>query len=113
MTAGDRVSQEVKVLVANAAEDYVGLWQLVKRAFRVLGSADEAEIMVTSMAITRDLLSHGLVVGELTESGGFSAWKDQAPDAVVRRIEAEWKTLGRPPNIGDVCWFHRHTGHVK
>ena len=105
MTSENHILQMAGVLVADAAEDYVGLWQLVNRTTSVLGSEDEASVINNTLLLVRELLSRGLVAGDLEESGGFAAWANQSTDYVVSRIESEWKVIGGPPDIGDICWF--------
>ena len=34
----------------------------------------------------------------------FVVWNED-PEQVLKRIDEEWRSLGRPPNIGDICWF--------
>ena len=101
------VSKVVEALVADASEDYMGLWQIVRRVSLRLGSEDAAAVRTETLVVARKLLQHGLLVGDLANSGGFNAWTNQAPDVVVSRIEAEWGVLGRLPDIGDICWFDR------
>ena len=108
--ADDHIFQMAEILMADAAEDYVGLWQLVNRMTRVLGSEDEALVVKDTLLLVRELLSRGLVAGDLAESGGFDAWANQSPDYVVGRIETEWKAISAPPDIGDICWFDRPKG---
>jgi len=100
----DRLVQD---LFDEAQRDYVGLWEIVGRLSRVHPSASTEVLLNETLEIARRLLDRGMVAGHLAENGGFEAWIGLSPDAVVRRIKAEWEVLGRPPSISDICWFNR------
>ena len=59
--------------------------------------------------VVRALLERGLLAGNLTKSGGFSAWDQQQPNLVVDRIRQEWQQLGHDPTIDDIAWFYLPT----
>jgi len=91
-------------LLAEAQDDEVGLWEIVREVEARTGPS--ASTMEETLAVVRELLSHGLQAGDPPYSaGGYRAWADQAPDAVIDRIRREWVALGRTPNIPDIAWF--------
>lgn len=99
-----QITRVVDSLAADAAGDYVGLWQVAKRTASS-SALDQVAVLPACLAVVRQLLGRGLQVGNLAGDGRFVAWDDQTPEAVTRRIAAEWKGLGRPVDIGDICWF--------
>lgn len=99
-----------KDMVADTVEDYMDLSfyaKFVEDAFGSGGSsgAREAELMFYTAAIVHSLLEDGLVrAGVPTPDGGFEPWEED-PDAAVERILAEWRALGRRPNLWEIVWF--------
>jgi hypothetical protein len=87
------------------ATDYIGLWWLVRIVSDNLENKDE-DLQALTLTLLRMMLSHGFVVGELSNGGKtLIPWPDQQPDNVAGRIKAEWDALGREPNIGDIAWL--------
>lgn len=72
------------------------------------GSPSEADVMRATTEIICKLLSSGYaIVGDVVRDEGLlcvQSWKLSAADT-IKRIEAEWRALGRPPNLGEVCWL--------
>lgn len=93
-------------LVEECRQDHVGLWQIVNAARYDLGASTPAEMRATTLRLVRSLLhDQGIIVGHPTPDGkGFVPW-NVSPEGAIRRIEMEWESLGRDPNIGDVAWF--------
>lgn len=90
--------------LAEAQDDQVGLWEIVREVEQ--RSASGASALEETLAVVRELLSHGLQAGDPPYStDGYRAWADQRPDAVIERIRREWAALGRAPNIPDIVWF--------
>ncbi len=48
------------------------------------------------------------IVGDVAKDGEgilyIPSWGLGPPD-MIKRIEDKWRALGRPPNLGDVCWL--------
>ena len=87
-----------------ASDDFVYLAELPYYAARVLGVRGEEDERRAVLATVCELLHKGLwLPGEL-RADGFHSWSCSAGDALAR-IEREWRALGRPLTIGDVCWF--------
>jgi hypothetical protein len=96
-------------------EDYVGLWSLVKNIRRA-GMAEGPTIVETTTAVLMPLLSERLVIagqfvldgkfhpGWPVDKNKFQEWA-MRPQEVIAKIKAEWTTLGRDPNIGEIVWF--------
>ncbi len=89
-----------------AKDDYVGLWQIIGAVVRESKSTDKDKIRTLSLDVVRKLLILGLRPVDLPSVGSGSVpWAIQQPDAVIDRIETEWKALGREPDIGEIAWF--------
>jgi hypothetical protein len=96
----------IERFLAEASDDEVGLWEIAREVERRTGPSPAA--MEETLAIVRELLSRGLQAGDPPYSaGGYRAWPNQQPDAVIERIRREWTALGRTPNIPDIAWFGR------
>lgn len=93
-------------LVEECREDHIGLWRIVNAVRFDLGSADPAQTRTLALGLVRSLLQErGIQVGWPAPDGRhFIPW-NLTPDQAMRRIESEWTTLGREPNIGELAWF--------
>lgn len=94
-----------KEMVADAVEDYTDLSFYaadVEEAFGVTGSS---ELMLYTAGVIHSLLEEGLVrAGVPVSGGGFEPWEED-PDEAVERILAEWRELGRRPELWEIVWF--------
>ena len=97
------VREDLDAFCDEAREDYLGLWQITMRANRLASSDERAR--EAAFADIRALLARGVRAGNLTGDGGFAAWADQRPDAVIERIRREWAALGRAPTVNEIAWF--------
>jgi hypothetical protein len=100
---GSSIESDVASFVREAAEDYIGLWQIVGAARDKTNKPDE--VITGVLDIVRALLDRGLLAGNLKKEGGFEPWAQQQPDAVLSRIQEEWRALGHDPTIDDIAWF--------
>lgn len=93
-------------LVEECARDHVGLWEIINAVRLDVGGKEPEEIRVLALQLVRALLSkRGMQVGHPDPDGRrFVSW-DLSPHDAVRRIDQEWSSLGREPNIGEVAWF--------
>ena len=93
-------------VLAEARDDYVGLWSVLWTARRLLPGTSPADVREIVLRLLGQFLSEGLVVpGEPTEDGlGFIQWPE-GPTAALEKIRREWATLGRDPRLGDVVWI--------
>lgn len=100
--------------LAEAEEDNVGLWQLIKAIKEQLNVRDSAEIRRLTIDLVRRLMASGMRAGDPPYlPGGFKVWPNQNVDDVVKRIQDEWDALGREPNIADIAWFSLGTRRQK
>ena len=59
------------------------------------------------LRITANMLSSGLVAVDLASSGsGCRPWDEQGAEDAIRRVTAEWDSLGHEPSVGDIVWFN-------
>jgi hypothetical protein len=93
-------------LVQECQEDHVGLWRIANAVRCDLGSRNASETQAMTLRLVRSLLhERGMQVGHPAPDGRhFVAW-NLPPEQAVSRIENEWSTLGREPDIGEVAWF--------
>lgn len=103
-------------LLQECKEDHVGLWTFLWVVRHALNDgaypskehdkADPAEVRRLSLELVRRLLESGLVQAGFpaADGRGFVPWQ-MTPEAVLKRIEAEWNAPGHEPNIGDIVWF--------
>jgi hypothetical protein len=61
------------------------------------------------MNIIRDMLKDNLIMAgnfEKEDTGKYEFVPILLPvDRIIEFIEHEWASLGKTPNIGEVCWF--------
>jgi hypothetical protein len=102
MTAEDVLES----LAEECHEDHVGLWRIVNAVRFDLGAAKPSEIRELTLRLIRNLLhERRMQVGHPAPDGRhFIAWS-LSPEQAISRIEQEWSSLGRDPDIGEVAWF--------
>jgi hypothetical protein len=89
--------------------DMLQLSEMASVARRHLGgSPSEAAVVRATTELIGDLLGSGYaIVGDVEKDEGLlcvRSWELSTADT-VKRIEGEWRALGRPPNLGEVCWL--------
>jgi hypothetical protein len=96
----------LKGLLAEAADDNIGLWEFASDARAALPDGSQEDVL----ALVVDILTP-LLLGRLVEAGDYSGpgtkfqpW-DLAPQASLDRIQAFWRNLGRDPTLGDNVYF--------
>jgi hypothetical protein len=95
----------VAAILESASDDWVGLWELPYLARSVGGAASKEQERQMSLEAIRVLLEdHGAQVGDVTIAQGFVGWPLDS-DAVVERIDREWRELKRHPQMGEVGWI--------
>lgn len=99
-TDSTRVEQ---LILQECQVDDVGLWEIVDIVETAMPGYD---VMATTMNVLRRLLSAGSIrAGAPTQDGkAFIPW-DGDTDAILSRIEFEWRRLRRSPSIGEIVWF--------
>jgi hypothetical protein len=80
----------------------------------ISGSAklEPAQVRASVLRVAAKLLQcENVIAGQFEGLPGtehkdwrFVVWSED-PEQVLKRIDEEWRSLGRPPNIGDICWF--------
>jgi hypothetical protein len=99
-----------KELLDRGLSDMLQLSEMAWVARRDLsGTPDEGEIMRATTEVISELVGSGYaIVGDVAKDDEgvlyVSSWSLESADT-IKRIEAEWCALGRPPNLGDVCWL--------
>lgn len=97
-------------LLDRGLDDILQLCEMASVARRHLGgSPSEAEVVQVTTEIIGELLDAGYaIVGNVAKDDEgilyISSWGLESADT-IKRIEDEWRALGRPPNLGDVCWL--------
>jgi hypothetical protein len=105
-------------LLERGLSDMLQLSEMASVARRHLGgSSSEADVMRATTEVIGDLLSSGYaIVGDVVRDEGLlcvQSWRLSAADT-IKRIEDEWRSLGRPPNLGDVAWLELNdTGRAE
>jgi hypothetical protein len=96
-------------LLDRGLSDMLQLSEMASVARRHLGgSPSESEVIRVTTEVISDLLGSGYaIVGDVVKDEKLlcvRSWGLSTADT-VRRIEDEWRALGRPPNLGDVGWL--------
>ncbi|MBV8528824.1 MAG: hypothetical protein JOZ75_10945 [Candidatus Dormibacteraeota bacterium] len=94
-----------EAIASDVAQDWVGLWVFPWWFKRVSPGASEAEMRDATLDLVREMLdAREVLVGDLRGAQDFEPWQLDT-DAVIERLDREWRTLGRLPEIGEVAWF--------
>ena len=97
-------SRMVDELLMRGADDWVMAVDVAWLASSVGGADTDHEVLTLSVQTIRAVVGEGLMqIGDVTE-GGFFGW-DLKPEAAVEKVARDWIALGRPPDLGDVCWL--------
>jgi hypothetical protein len=96
-------------LLDRGLDDILQLSEMASVARRHLGSPSETEVMRATTGIVGELMGAGYaIVGDVAKDDKgilyISSWNLGSTDT-IKRIEDEWRALGRSPNLGDVCWL--------
>ena len=96
------LSQLIRSIRNELADDYIGLWTIVREVQQT--ATDPNEVTELTISLVRELLKDPLVVaGDFV--GGKFVRSSESSNELVTRIEAQWKALGRSPDIGEIVWF--------
>ena len=72
------------------------------------GSPDEADVIRATTEVVGELVGSGYaIVGDAIKDEGLlcvQSWGLGAAET-IKRVEDEWRALGRMPNLGEVCWL--------
>jgi hypothetical protein len=89
-------------------EDYIGLWQVETQVRLSLGlsKTDTKKLLQEVLGFVRLMLQNRFIAVTLAKGGGYTAWPDQSPESVTKKIEQEWNRLGGPdPDLTFSVWF--------
>jgi hypothetical protein len=93
-------------LLAEGAEDFLGLWEILWEVHHTLGVVGVAEARAKTIELIRGYLEEGLVIPGLPIGNGPDfAPMDLTPEEAIAAIESAWRELQREPVAGDICWF--------
>ena len=94
------------LLLAEAAEEHLGVWEFLWHAYETLGASDEEEAKQIALGLVLQFLREGLLEAGFLEGSpaAFKAW-ELSPQEAVTWISRAWERLGREPFTGDICWF--------
>lgn len=91
--------------VREAADDYIGLWQIATRVRREFGRLTNEQVKHLSLDVVRLMVERGLCPGDYLKTG-LSFWNEDNTEAIVARIDREWDArLGDPTLANPICWF--------
>lgn len=94
--------QILEDVLAECRDDYVGLWSIVRKVKN--WKKDASQILSATMSIVDELLRNHDVVAGTFEQATFCIWS-QPIESILRKVEGEWRALGRDPDIGEIVWF--------
>lgn len=104
------MNQELRnELLVRGLSDMLQLDEMASVARRHLGgSPSEADVMRATTEVIGELVGSGYaIVGDVVRDEGLlciRSWGLSAADT-IKRVEDEWRALGRPPNLGEVAWL--------
>ncbi len=84
------------------AQDYVGLWSIVREVRE--STSDSNRVRELTLSLIRQLLEDPHVVAGEFVAGKFVR-SSESPAILINRIESQWKSGGREPDIGEIVWF--------
>ncbi len=98
-------------ITAESKLDEVGLWYIIVRLREEFVVTDPQRLRQTTLQCVAELLQlNEVVAGYYKPDGtGIDVWSIP-PESIVSRIETEWDTLGREPNIGEIVVFIGRAG---
>jgi hypothetical protein len=101
----ERATKIAEDCVRDAADDYVGLWQITTRVRREFGQLTNQQVKQHSLSVVRRIIEGGLRPGDYFATG-FHFWKENNIEAIIARIEEEWEVeRGDPTLANPICWF--------
>lgn len=101
------LEEEINDIIQDAKFDYTSLWSIIVGANDASDADPRRSRVERTFDLLRRLLARGFQAVDLAEGGKCVSWPDQNPDAIVRRIETEWRRIGihEEPHIGAIFWF--------
>ncbi len=107
------LDEEIEGIIKDAKFDYTNLWSIIVGANEATDADPQFGRMERTFVLLRRLLARGFQAVDLVEGGKCVPWLDQNPDAIIRRIEKEWRRLGlkEEPHVGAIFWFDLPKSH--
>jgi len=90
--------------LAECAEDFVGLWSLLRTVNFTIPNLTPIEAQSITLRFLEDLLRAEAIVVLQISNSRLEAW-NLPPASAIKRIKDEWDALGRDPDIGEIAWF--------
>ena len=98
------LDQVIDGLLVSGLDDWVMLTQVESAVRRAATTETSDQIVDLTVDVVAAMLEGDLVVvGTVREPAGFEPWGTASAEAVTR-IRSEWRGLGRPLEMGDICW---------
>ena len=95
----------IDALLISGLDDWIQAAEIAWVAQSVGHADTSSDVLSLSLRAIRALLEDGLVeVGMVTREDGFVPWEISLEEA-MDRIEAEWRTKPKGPDLGEVCWL--------
>jgi len=95
----DDVGFVARQVSEEAANDYVGLWEVHSLLMERGNSTSERIVQVVASLLQDERIE----IGQFTD-GVFHAWPGEK-EKKLSRLRQELDVLQRPPDIGDVAWL--------
>src|SRR5271155_5123429 len=100
-----RIAEIAEGCVREAADDYVGLWQIATRVRREFEPSTNLQVKRLSLDVVRLIVRRGLCPGDYGKTG-FSFWDLDNLGRIIARIDGEWNPMhGDPTLVNPICWF--------
>jgi hypothetical protein len=101
------LEEEINGIIQDAKFDYANLWSIIVGANDASDTDPRLNRMERTFALLRRLLARRFQAVDLIADGKCIPWPDQNPDAIIRRIETEWRRIGinEEPHVGAIFWF--------
>ncbi len=101
----EKIAEIAESCVQEAADDYVGLWQIATRVRREFEPSTNEQIKRHSLDVVHLIMQQGLHPGDYVRTG-FSFWDRAASASNLARIDREWDPVRGDPTLADpICWF--------
>jgi hypothetical protein len=92
-------------LLLRGQDDWIQACELVSVILESMKGPPEQSLQAQTLAVLTEVLEEDLFeIGFVTEQG-FKPWGTGTVDA-IRRVQSEWKALGRDPGLGDLFWLN-------
>lgn len=102
---GDVIGRTIQEMRAEAEIDFIDVSLIAESIREDLNLKDQRDIRRHTLDVIERLMNQGVHPGDYDQPTTLSFWPGE-PDEHLRRIEAEWITMGRTPTLEHpICWF--------